>query len=122
MDHFGPRLGGGKVAASGATTAGVGTSAEHKHAELARRYQDLAERRVSCRVMLESARQEEQGLAAEARRLGAGSLEELEALVARQEKEDAQALEAYQKALDAEEALLDQVERDLAAVEAMNAA
>jgi hypothetical protein len=78
--------------------------------ERARKAQD---RRVRREVERDRAQADVAECAAQAQALGAKNPEELEALIRTIEEEDRAALEAFTKALEAEEALLDEVDQKL---------
>lgn len=94
------------------TSQTSGSTAEYQ--ELMKRLEGLRDRRRRHEYELDRSEREAAECKAQAEALGVQSLEELEALVERQEAEDREAIAKFQAALDAEEALLNEVDQRLA--------
>lgn len=76
----------------------------------------LVRQRSRLELLHEQAQNEIKACQEEARKLGVQSIEELEALIRKQEEEDRQALESFQEAIQAEEALQKRVISELDAI------
>jgi hypothetical protein len=86
---------------------------EAQYQALIKRMDDLRERRMRRQIELERAIKDIDACVTQAKGMGVETLEELEALVARQQAEDEEALRTFEAALNAEEELLDSVDRRL---------
>lgn len=91
---------------------------EARHRALTAELNTLRERRMRHTLALERATAEEQACQREAQGMGIASLEELDAYIARTAREDKERLDAFEKALREEAALLDAVDAAVAAVDA----
>lgn len=88
-----------------------------RHQELQQRAQQLSQRRMRREVQLESVHAADKALRQQAEALGVKTLEELEALIETQEREDREALDRFEEELNAEAARLDAVDRELSALD-----
>lgn len=94
--------------------AGQASGSTAEYQALIKRLDELRDRRRRHEYELDRSEREVAECKAQAEALGVHSLEELEALVERQEAEDREAIAKFQAALDAEEALLNEVDERLA--------
>ena len=76
-------------------------------------YQQLSQRRTRLEVLASQAEEGVKACEAQAKQLGVNSLEELEALVAKLEREEESQITAFRQALAAEEKLLNEIEQAL---------
>lgn len=92
----------------------AGTPNAEQFQELTKRLEVLRDRRRRHEYELDRAEREVAECQTQAKALGVTTLEELEALVERQEAEDREAIAKFMAALDAEEALLNEIDQRLA--------
>lgn len=88
-----------------------------RYLALRQRRDQLNDIRIRREGELAAARKVEAQCASEAKALGANSIEELEAMIETQRRQDAEALDKLERELDAQQALLEQVGERVEAAE-----